>query len=60
MTREELAKILETFANCVISTTISDMSVDEQYELICLNIDRIANTVMFVTDRNRYITPSRN
>ena len=60
MTREELAKILETFANCVISTTISDMSVDEQYELICLNIDRIANTVMLVTDRNRYITPSRN
>ena len=60
MTHEELAKILETFANCVISTTISDMSVDEQYELICLNIDRIANTVMLVTDRNRYITPSRN
>lgn len=60
MTHEELAKILEQFATCVISTTMSDMSLDEQYELICLGIDRITNTVMLVTDRNRYITPSRN
>lgn len=60
MTSEELAKILETFAGCVIGTTMSDMSVDEQHDLICLNIDRITNTVMMVTNRNRYMTPSLN
>jgi hypothetical protein len=51
MTRAELAKILETFACCVISTTVSSMEPDEQYELITGGIDKIADTVMLFVDR---------
>ena len=60
MTHKELSEILEQFAACVITTTMSDMSVDDQHDLICLGIDRIVNTVMLVTDRNRYMKPSLN
>lgn len=60
MTREELSKILETFAVLVIKTTISGVDPDTQYELISGGIDTITETVMFVTDKNRAVRPSIN
>jgi len=51
MTRDELAKILETFACCVISTSMSGMDVEEQYQNIASGIDKIAETVMLFVDR---------
>jgi hypothetical protein len=51
MTRDELAKILETFACCVISTSMSGMNTEEQYETIASGIDNIADTVMLFVDR---------
>ena len=60
MTREELAKILETFAVLVIKTTISNADPDYQYALISSGIDTITDTVMFCSDRNRLTTPSAN
>lgn len=60
MTREELSKILETFAVLVIKTTISGVDPDTQYELISSGIDTITETVMFVTDKNRAVRPSIN
>ena len=60
MTREELAKILEQFAVCIVSTIMSDMSVDEQHNLIISGIDKIADTVMIVTDPKRFVRPSIN
>lgn len=60
MTREELSKILETFAVLVIKTTISGVDPDTQYELISSGIDTITETVMFVTDKNRAVQPSIN
>lgn len=52
MTRDELAKILETFASAVIYTSMSDISADKQYELISKSIDKIADTVMLFVDRS--------
>lgn len=60
MTREELSKILETFAVLVIKTTISGVDPDTQYALITSGIDTITETVMFVTDKNRAVRPSIN
>ena len=60
MTREELSKILETFAVLVIKTTISGVDPDTQYALISGGIDTITETVMFVTDKNRAVRPSIN
>jgi len=51
MTRSELAKILETFACCVIQTSMSGGDPEEQYENIASNIDYIADTVMLFVDR---------
>jgi hypothetical protein len=51
MTRDELAKILETFACCVIQTSMSGMDVEEQYQNIASGIDKIAETVMLFVDR---------
>ena len=51
MTREELSKILEQFAVCVLHTSMTDMEPDEQYELIACGIDKIAETVMLFVDR---------
>lgn len=51
MTRDELAKILETFACAVIYTSRSDMSADEQYALIAKGIDNVSDTVMLFVDR---------
>ncbi len=51
MTREELRKILGTFACCVIKTSISDIDTEEQYELISAGIDNITDTVMLFVDR---------
>lgn len=51
MTRSELAKILETFACCVIQTSMSGMDTEEQYETIASGIDKIAETVMLFVDR---------
>jgi hypothetical protein len=59
MTRDELAKILETFACCVLSTAQSDLSVDAQHELITFGIDNIADTVMLFVERP-VPTPSAN
>jgi hypothetical protein len=60
MTSEELSKILEQFAVCVIHTTMTDMEPDDQYNLISSGIDKIVETVMFVNDRNRLAIPSAN
>jgi hypothetical protein len=60
MTRDELAKILEQFAVCVLHTSMTDMEPEEQYELISFGIDKIVETVMFVNDRNRLAIPSAN
>lgn len=60
MTREELSKILETFAVLVIKTTISGADPDYQYELISSGIEKITDTVMFVTDKSRAVLPSIN
>jgi hypothetical protein len=60
MTSEELSKILEQFAICVIHTAMTDMGPDEQYDLISSGIDKIVETVMFVNDRNRLAIPSSN
>lgn len=60
MTREELSKILETFAVLVIKTTISGVDPDTQYALISGGIDTITETVMFCSDRNRLTNPSAN
>ena len=51
MTRSELAKILETFACCVIQTSMSGMDPEAQYETIASGIDNIADTVMLFVDR---------
>ena len=51
MTRDELAKILETFACCVVSTMQSDMSVEDQHRWITFGIDNIADTVMLFVER---------
>ena len=59
MTREELSKILEQFAVCVIHTAMTDMGPDEQYNLIAAGIDVIADTVMICTER-KIPSPSAN
>lgn len=51
MTRDELAKILETFACCVVSTLQSDLCVEDQHALITFGIDNIADTVMLFVER---------
>lgn len=58
MTREELTKILETFAVLVLKTSMADIDTDLQYELISGGIDNIADTVMLCTKRNA--NPSLN
>lgn len=60
MTREELKAILEQFAICVLSTSISDLTPDDQHNLIQLGIDAIADTVMIYTDKSRAVCPSAN
>ena len=60
MTREELAKILEQYTVCVISTIMSNMEPEEQEVWIRKGIDAIADTVMLVTDRKRITRPSAN
>jgi hypothetical protein len=52
MTREELCKILETFAVAVSQTVISDLDVDSQYALITQGIDNIADSVMICAKRD--------
>lgn len=59
MTRDELAKILEQFAICVLHTSMTDMEPDEQYNLIAAGIDMIADTVMICTER-KIPSPSAN
>jgi hypothetical protein len=59
MTRNELAKILEQFAVCVLHTSMTDMEPDEQYNLIAAGIDMIADTVMICTER-KIPSPSAN
>ena len=59
MTREELSKILEQFAVCVLHTSMSDMEPDEQYSLISAGIDMIAETVMICNER-KLPCPSAN
>jgi hypothetical protein len=59
MTREELSKILEQFAVCVIHTSMTDMEPDEQYTLISSGIDMIVETVMICTER-KLPCPSAN
>ena len=51
MTRDELAKILETFACCIVSTMLTDMEVEDQHALITSGIDNIADTVMLFVER---------
>jgi hypothetical protein len=51
MTRSELGKILEQFAVCVLSTSITDMNTEDKYNLITAGIDNIADTVMLFVDR---------
>ena len=60
MTREELAKILEQYTVCVISTIMSNMEPEEQEVWIRKGIDAIADTVMLVNDRKRITRPSAN
>ena len=60
MTREDLAKLLETFAVLVLKTHMTDLDTDSQYAVIAAGIDNIAETVMFCTDRNRITNPSAN
>lgn len=52
MTREELCRILETFAIAVSQTVVSDLDVDSQYTLITQGIDNIADSVMICTKRD--------
>lgn len=59
MTRDELAEILETFVCCVLSTALSDWSVDAQHKLITSGIDNIADTVMLFVERP-FPNPSAN
>lgn len=60
MTREELKAILEQFAICVLSTSISDLTPNDQHDLIQLGIDAIADTVIMCTDKSRAVRPSTN
>ena len=61
MTREELSKILEQFAVCVLSTAmVSDWTPEQQNAMIMTGIDAIVDTVMMVNDRKRIVTPSAN
>lgn len=60
MTREDLARLLETFAVLVLKTSATDLDPDSQYAVICSGIDNITDTVMFCTDRSRIATPSVN
>lgn len=60
MTREELSKILETFAVIVLKTGMADIDPDIQYDLISAGIEDIADIVMFCNDRNRLTVPSTN
>jgi len=59
MTREELSRILEQFAVCVLHTSISGMEPDDQYNLIAAGIDMITDTVMICTER-KIPSPSAN
>lgn len=61
MTREELSKILEQFAVCVLGTAmVPHWTTDEQYDIISNGIDAIVDTVMMVNDRKRIVAPSAN
>lgn len=61
MTSEELAKLLEHFATCIISISIvPEWTVEEKEKIIADSIDTVVETVMFCTDRNRVAVPSIN
>ena len=59
MTRDELAKILEQFAVCVIHTAMSDMEADDRYRIISSGIDILADTVM-ICNKRKLPSPSAN
>ena len=60
MTSQDLAKILEQFAVVVLKTSQTDLDVDSQYAVITSGIETIVDTIMFCTDKSRYISPSIN
>jgi len=61
MTREELARLLEHFATTAISVSmVPEWTADEKYKIILDSIDTVTDTVMFCTDKSRFITPSIN
>lgn len=60
MTREELSKILETFAVLVLETGLADIDTKTQYGLISTGIDSIVDAVMFCSDKSRVANPSIN
>lgn len=61
MTREELSKILEQFAVCVLHTVmVPDWTPEQQNNMIMTGIDAIVDTVMMVNDRERIVSPSAN
>jgi hypothetical protein len=52
MTRNELTKILEQFAICAIDTaTDKSLTAEQQYQLIEIGIEMVAETVMVCTKR---------
>ena len=60
MTREELNKMLEEFAICVLTTYQTDMATKDKEILIRIGMDLVTETVMLVNDRKRITRPSAN
>lgn len=52
MTREDLCRVLEQFAIATIATTQTELTADEQCDMISRNIETVADTVMVCSKRD--------
>ena len=52
MTREDLCRVLEQFAIASIATTQTELTPDEQCDIISRNIEAVADTVMVCSKRD--------
>lgn len=52
MTREDLCRVLEQFAIASIATTQTELTPDEQCDIISRNIETVADTVMVCSKRD--------
>ena len=52
MTREDLCRVLEQFAIATIATSRTDLTAEEQSDMITYHIETVADTVMFCSKRD--------